>query len=121
LGVSGVSADLRQVLAAAQAGVERAQLAYERLILSLRRAVGSMLAVLGGLDALVFTGGIGENSARVRTDVADALRFTGLHLQAQQGTAPDRLISTPDSTVATLVIHAREDLMILDEVTRLSA
>ncbi|HYL71611.1 MAG TPA: acetate/propionate family kinase [Candidatus Dormibacteraeota bacterium] len=120
LGVSGVSADLRQVLAAADAGVERARLAYQRLILSVRRAVGSMLAVLGGLDALVFTGGIGENSARVRTDVARALAFTGLRLREEQGAgSADRLLSSPESTVAVLLIHAREDLVVLDEVVRL--
>lgn len=122
LGISGVSGDLRQVLAAAEAGNERARLAYQRLILSLRRAVGAMLGVLGGVDSLVFTGGIGENSACVRGDVARSLAFAGLRLDAAADQAAgDRVISAPGSTVSALVIHAREDLMVLDEVLRLRA
>ena len=81
-----------------------------------------MAGVLGGVDAVVFTGGIGENSARVRADVAGSLEFTGLRLRgnADQPSVPDRVISAPDSAVAVLVVHAREDLMLLDEVLRLS-
>jgi acetate kinase len=120
--VSGVSPDLRRVLEAAAAGAPRARLAYDRFVLSLRRAVGSMAGVLGGVDTLVFTGGIGENSVRVRADVAGSLEFTGLRLgrDADQPSVPDRVISAPDSAVAVLVVHAREDLMVLDEVLRLT-
>ncbi len=123
LGVSGISADLREVIAAKAAGSPRAALAYDRFILYLRRAVGSMAGVLGGVDAIVFTGGIGENSQRVRTDVASTLEFVGLRLEASplQAGPPDRLISASDSSVAALVVHAREDLVIFDEVCRLVA
>jgi acetate kinase len=121
LGVSGVSGDLRRVLSAAEADSPRARLAYDRFIWSLRRAVGAMAAVLDGVDALLFTGGIGENSARVRSDVSAALAFAGLRLQPDeaQPTRGDRLISAVDSRVAALVIQAREDLVILAEVLRL--
>jgi acetate kinase len=117
LGVSGVSGDLRRVLDAADAGQPRARLAYDRFIWTLVRAVGAMAGVLGGVDAIVFTGGIGENSARVRQDVAAALAFAGLRLDpgAASG-AGDRAISAADSRVAALVIEAREDLVILAEV-----
>jgi acetate kinase len=119
LGVSGVSGDLRRVLAAADANVPRARLAYDRFVWTLRRAVGSMTGVLGGADVVVFTGGIGENSARVRADVSAALAFAGLRLQADAGPAEgDRLVSAADSRVTALVVHAREDLVILDEVLR---
>jgi acetate kinase len=118
LGVSGVSADLRRVLEAADGGAARARLAYERFVLSVRRAVGAMSGVLGGVDTLVFTGGIGENSARVRADVAAALGFAGLRLGADSGGTGDRLISSGESRIAALVVHAREDLVILDEVLR---
>jgi acetate kinase len=100
LGVSGVSADLRKVLEAGDAGNERAKLAYGIFIHTLRRAVGAMAGVLGGIDALVFTGGIGEHSARVREDVSTALAG---------------LASSP---VRTLVIAAREDLSVLAEMRR---
>jgi acetate kinase len=118
LGVSGVSSDLRRVLAAAEAGQPRAQLAYDRFIWILRRAVGAMAGVLDGVDALVFTAGIGENSARVRKDVAAALGFAGLRLKDEATTTGDRVISDADSRVSALVIHAREDLVILEEVLR---
>jgi acetate kinase len=121
LGVSGVSGDLRRVLSSVEE-VPRARLAYDRFIWTLRRAVGAMAGVLDGVDALVFTGGIGENSARVRGDVASALAFTGLRLDedAAPAAARDRLISAVDSQVASLVIHAREDLVVLDAVLRLT-
>lgn len=120
LGVSGVSDDLREVLAAADAGVARARLAYERFVLDVRRAVGAMAAVLDGVDALVFTGGIGEHQSRVRRDTAAALAFTGLEIASEANTTNpiDAEISTAGSTVRVLVIHAREDLSILRDVLR---
>jgi acetate kinase len=95
LGVSGVSGDLRRILATDS---PRARLAYDQFIWTLRRAVGAMAGVLGGVDTLVFTGGIGENQPRVRADVSAALAFVG--------------------RVSVLVVHAREDLVILDAVIR---
>ncbi len=118
LGVSGVSGDLREVIGAMDAGSPRARLAYDRFIWTLRRAVGAMAGVLDGVDVLVFTGGIGENSARVRQDVASALSFAGLRLADQGSDRSDRLISAADSRVRALVINAREDLVILGEVLR---
>jgi acetate kinase len=79
-----------------------------------------MAGVLDGVDALVFTAGIGENSARVRAEVAAALGFAGLRLQRETAGEGDRVISTADSRVAVLLVHAREDLVILAEVLRLT-
>jgi acetate kinase len=121
LGVSGVSGDLREVVAAAEAGSPRAQLAYDRFIWTLRRAVGAMAGVLDGVDTLVFTGGIGENSARVRSDVSAALGSAGLRLASAAGRSDqeDGLISAGDSAVSALLVHSREDRVILGEVLRL--
>lgn len=120
LGVSGVSADLQEVLSAAEAGSSRAALAYERFVLSARRAVGAMTGVLGGCDVLVFTGGIGENSSRVRLDVASALTFAGAQLDDEKNRSAvcDMDIARRDSGVRILVVRAREDLVILREVLR---
>jgi acetate kinase len=120
LGVSGVSGDLREVLAAADAGSRRAALAYERFTLSAKRAIGSMMAVLGGLDALVFTGGIGENSPRVRHDLTSSLIFAGAHLDevANQSATTDVDVARRDSAARILLVRAREDLVILREVLR---
>ncbi|MDF3068329.1 MAG: acetate kinase [Polyangiaceae bacterium] len=122
LGVSGISGDLRQVLEAADGGSARARLAYERFVLSIRRSVGAMAGVLGGVDALVFTGGIGENSARIRRDCVSALRFAGLELN-ETVKAPgggDEDIATTESRVRCLVVRAREDLTILKHVLGLA-
>jgi acetate kinase len=80
-----------------------------------------MVGVLGGVDAIVFTGGIGENSARVRRDAAGALRFAGLELaeDANASGKADRDIAAPESRVHVLVVRAREDLAILEDVLRL--
>jgi acetate kinase len=120
-GVSGVSGDLRDVLAAAARGVARAELAYRMFEHSLRRALGAMVAVLEGLDALVFTGGIGEHFPRLRSAVAEAMTFAGLELdpianETNQLAHGDSEISTPRSTVRVLRIAAREDLTILHAV-----
>ena len=118
LGVSGVSADLREVLAAADAGNSNAWLAYDRFIFCARRAVGAAAGVLGGVDALVFTGGIGEHNARVRHDIAAAC--DGLELDEHADT-DEGLISSSRSRVSAAVVKAREDLVLLREVRRFSA
>jgi acetate kinase len=121
-GVSGISADLREVLEAADLGSSRARVAYERFVLSIRRALGAMVGVLGGVDAVVFTGGIGENSARVRRDATSALRFAGLELAEDTNASndADHDIGAPGSRVRVLVVQAREDLAILKEVLSLA-
>ena len=121
LGVSGVSGDLREVLSAADAGSPRAALAYARFILFATRAIGAMLAVLGGLDALVFTGGIAEHSPRVRRDLVSPLGFAGAELdgEANEAATGDADVARSGSAVRLLVVRAREDLVILREVRAL--
>jgi acetate kinase len=120
LGVSGVSGDLRVVIDAMVRGEARATLAYERFVLSVRRAIGQMSGVLGGIDALVFTGGIGESSARVRADAATAASGARLAEGPTDVSADrsDRDISSADSAVRVFVLRAREDLVIRREVLR---
>lgn len=113
LGISGVSGDLRQVEAAADEGNARARLAIDMFTTSILRYVGAFTAELGGLDRLAFTGGIGENSARVRGAVCRALGFLGLELDETRNAAPDtgiREISAAGSRVQALVIPANEEL-----------
>jgi acetate kinase len=120
LGVSGVSADLRQVLAAAEAGQERARLARDMFVQRVVSCIGAMVATLGGLDALVFTAGIGEHSAPIRAAVCSAFGFVGLRLDpaANESSPRDRDVALPESAVRVLVIAAREDLAILREMLR---
>jgi acetate kinase len=110
-GISGVSADMRQIMAAIGQGNPRAKLALDIYIHRLRACIGSMLASLGGLDALVFTAGVGENSPVVRSGACEAFKFLGLQLDPalNESHPVDRDIATPDSAVRILVIHTQED------------
>lgn len=114
LGVSGISSDLRTILQARREGHAQAKLAYDLFIHRLRSEMGRMLAVLGGLDGIVFTGGIGENSADVRADSLALWQFLGITIDQElnQQRGIDRDIATPSSPVKVLVIHTQEDVAI---------
>ena len=122
LGVSGKSGDMRETLEAIQAGNQRARLAYDIYAHRLVREIGGMLGVLGGVDAIVFTGGVGENCAPLRKEVCDQFAFLGLKLDAAKNTAPelDQNIASNDSRVQVLVIRADEDWEIACECHRLA-
>src|SRR5439155_12740477 len=117
LGVSGVSADMRQLLAAAAAGQERARLALAIYAHRLRQTIGAMTATLGGLDALVFTAGVGEHAAEVRAAACAGLECLGLELDsaANASCSPDADVATAASRGRILVMGTREDLVIVRE------
>lgn len=121
LGVSGVSADLRLIMEAIAIGNARAQLALDIYVHRLRSYIGAMLASLGGLDALVFTAGVGENSAAVRAATCEGWEFLGLKLDGEknQKSPMDVDIATADSAVRVLVIHTQEDWAIAQECWRM--
>jgi acetate kinase len=121
LGVSGVSSDLREVIAAADNGQDRAVLAMDVFVHRLVGAIGSMVASVRSLEALVFTSGIGEHSPLVRARVVDALTFLGLRLDQERNTSADSDIdiARAESMARVLVITSREDLVVLHEMKRL--
>ena len=110
-GLSGVSSDMRQINDAIAAGNEQAKLALDVYIHRLRFYLGAMLTSLGGLDVLVFAGGVGEHQATVRAAACDALAFLGLKIDSEKNeTNPvDADIATEDSSVRVFVIHTQED------------
>ncbi|MEG4089135.1 acetate kinase [Microcoleus sp. Pol12B4] len=116
-GISGVSSDMRQIGDAIAQGNQRAQLALDIYIHRLRAGIGAMLASLGGLDALIFTAGVGENSAVVRSAACEAFGFIGLKLDGDknQQSPLDQDIAAVDSAVKILVIHTQEDWEIARE------
>ncbi len=122
-GVSKLSGDMREIDAAMASGNARASLAFEIYIHRLRAGIGAMLASLGGLDALVFTGGVGEHSAKVRAAVCGAFGFLGLSLalDKNEDSPIDADIATPESKVRVLVIEAQEDWAIARECWKLAA
>jgi acetate kinase len=121
-GISGISTDLREILAARDQGNARARLAFDAYVHSLRCHIGAMLASLGGLDALVFAAGIGEHAASVRTAACEAFGFLGLKLDPEKNaqSQSDWDIATPDSKVRVLVIHSQEDWEIARECWKLT-
>lgn len=118
LGVSGVSGDMRQILAAATAGHARAQLALAIYTRRVRQAIGALTATMGGIDALVFTAGVGERSADVRQLVCQGLECLGLKLDeaANADGRPDCDVAHRDSPARILVLTTREDVTMLREI-----
>jgi acetate kinase len=116
-GVSGVSADMRQVLAAAPAS-ESARLALGIYTRRVRQAVGALAVTMGGIDALVFTAGVGEHAADVRASVCAGLECLGIELDAAANRAcrPDADIAAPSARGRIFVIATREDVTMLQEV-----
>ena len=117
LGLAGTS-DMREILAGAAAGHEEARLALDVYVHRLRGSVAAMAAALGGLDALVFTGGVGERAPVVRALTADGLGFLGVALDPGRNEEgpDDREIGAEGAAVRALVVAAREDLEIAREV-----
>jgi acetate kinase len=113
-------ADMREVLRGVAAGVERSRLALDVYVHRLRAGIASMAAAMNGLDALVFTGGVGENAPSVRAATAAGLGFLGIAIQPERNDAAggDADVSAPDAEVRTLVVHAREDVEVAREVRR---
>jgi acetate kinase len=122
LGISGLSSDMRDILIGVQEGRERAKLAFDIYVHRLRAAIGSMAAVLGGVDALVFSAGVGENSPELRAAACSGFEFLGLRLDSKTNARPslDQDVSTSDSRVRVLVIRAQEDWAIAKECWKLA-
>jgi acetate kinase len=114
LGMSGLSGDVRDLEQAAATGNERADLALKVFTQSIKQYLGAYLAVLGGADAIVFTGGIGENSIRVRHDSCSGLEFAGIKLDpALNTTAKGEVrLSAPDSKVQIWTIPTNEEIVV---------
>ena len=121
LGISGVSGDLREVSAAVRAGDENAKLSMEVYSHRLRQAIASMTTSLGGIDALVFAGGVGEHSTEVRFAVCSGLEFLGVQIDSVANLActPDTDVADKASRVRILVVRTREDLTMLKDILRL--
>ncbi|MCE5230055.1 acetate kinase [bacterium] len=120
LGVSGLSGDMRAIVEAMPTNPD-AKLAFDIYAHRVRQTIGSMAAVLGGVDALIFTGGIGENSAPVRQAACKGLDFLGLQIDraANEACKPDSEVGYADARGRILVIATREDLTVAREVRKL--
>lgn len=114
LGISGVSSDFRDLGEAAEKGNERAQLALDMFHYQVRREIGAFAAVMGGVDVITFTAGVGENGIEDRAAICQGLEYLGAKLDPQRNNVrgKDAMISTDDSTVKLYVIPTNEEIMI---------
>ena len=117
-GLSGISADMREINAAIARGDARALLARQRFIYDIKRYVGEFLVLLGGLDALVFTGGIGQKDAALRTEVMGSLAFMGVKVDEAKNAAHATVVTAPGSSVAGLVLVTDEEIVVARETVR---
>ncbi len=123
LGISGVSSDFRDIDAAVEEGNKRAQLAIDIFCYRVKKCIGEYAAVMNGVDAIIFTAGIGENNAIVRKNVTDDMESFGIMIDSQKNTirGKEMDISTTDARVRTLVIPTNEELAIARETMKLTA
>ena len=121
LGISGISSDMRDVDAAADAGDKRAQIARDMLIYGIRKYIGAYAAAMGGVDAIVFTAGIGENGVELREKVMQGFEYMGAKLDPEKNKVrgEERDISAEDSKVKVLVIPTNEEIVIARDTLEL--
>ena len=114
MGLSGVSSDFRDLENAHKEGNERAGLAVDMFNYGVKKLIGAYAAAMGGVDAIIFTAGVGENSASQRLDIASGLEFMGVKMDAEANNVrgKEAVISAPDSKVKVLLIPTNEELMI---------
>lgn len=123
LGISGVSSDMRDIESAAGEGNHRAQLALQMFAYRAKKYIGAYAAALGGVDIIVFTGGIGENDTQTRKQILDGLEFLGIKTDRKKlgARGKETLLTTADSKVKVIVIPTDEELMIAKDTYEIAS
>ena len=124
LGISGVSSDCRDLNEAAKNGNERAQLALDMFVYQIKKFIGGYAAAMGGVDAIVFTGGIGENDAEMREKICSGMEYLGLkvdHEACQNASRKEAAFQAADSKVEAWVLPTNEELMIARDTVELTS
>jgi len=123
LGISGVSSDFRDLEDAEKQGNQRAALALQSFEYSVKKYIGSYATVMGGVDAIIFTAGVGENGITTRANIVDGLTYMGVKIDPEKNKVRGKEmdISTDDATVRTLVIPTNEELMIAIDTANIVA
>ncbi len=112
IGISGESSDMREIIAAKNEGQRRSQIAFDIFCYRIKKYIGAYASAMGGLDAVVFTGGIGENSSEVRDAVCANMDFLGIKLDAEKNSKHEKIISAEESKVKVMRIPTNEELVI---------
>jgi len=122
MGISGLSGDMRTIVKAVAAGNKRAKLAFDMFCYSIKKYISAYVGILNGIDGLVFTAGIGENSPTVREQICENLSVLGIEMDSGKNAEPgggERFVSTPDSKVKIMIIPTNEELMIAREAKKI--
>ncbi|MEG1631639.1 MAG: acetate kinase [Hydrogenoanaerobacterium sp.] len=122
LGISGVSSDCRDLHTAADGGNERAKLALDMFVYQIKKFVGGYAAAMGGMDAIIFTGGIGENDVEIRGEICDNMQYLGLEVSEdlnKKASRHDAKFSLPSSKVEAWVMPTNEEIMIARDTVEL--
>ena len=114
-GLSGVSGDMREINQAIEQSNQRASLAKNKFIYDIKRYIGEFLIMLGGVDAVTITGGIGENNPEIREDILNSLAFMGLEVDHERNISGGPLLTTNNSTIAGLVLETNEEIVVARE------
>ncbi len=117
-GISGISADMRDINDAIAKGNKRARLAKERFIYDIKRYIGEFLVIMEGLDAVTFTGGIGQRDAALRYEVLKSLEFLGLRIDDSRNEKHETVISSDDSKIKALVLETNEEIVVARETLK---
>ena len=123
LGVSGISSDFRDLASCETENKERCQTALSMFRYQVKERIGMCAAAMGGVDAVVFTAGVGENDGNTRAGIVEGLEFMGIKINSElnsQRSGDERDISAADATVKTLVIPTNEELMIAMDTKKLA-
>lgn len=121
IGVSGESSDMREIIASMQEGNKRSKYAYDIFVYRIKKYIGAYIAAMGGCDAVVFTGGIGENAADIRKSVCDGMEFLGLDLDEERSAKKEILISKDSSRVKIFRIPTNEELVIALDTEKIAS
>ena len=121
LGISGIASDVRDLFRAISEGNSQATLALQMFSYRVRQYIGKYAAVLSGLDALIFTAGIGENASSIRATICENLEFLGIHLDQEKNKSAEveKAIHRKDAPVKLLVVPTNEELLIARDTLRL--
>ncbi len=117
-GISGISADMRDINQAIEEGNQRARLAKDKFIYDIKRYIGEFIVLMEGLDAITFTGGIGQRDAGLRQDVLKSLNFLGLIVDKSRNGNHEKIISAESSKIKALVLETNEEIVVARETLK---
>jgi acetate kinase len=117
-GISGISADMREINSAIEQGNDQASLARDKFIYDIKRYIGEYIVLMEGLDAITFTGGIGQKDVDLRSNVLKSLQFLGLDLDERRNQNHEQIISSDKSIIKALVLETNEELVVARETAK---